>query len=144
MILGEIDHPGRVDPREPHDLRAGRSGDRLGRRARFDPLECGLDRLALAGIAFQGALELAFAGHVAVGLDVARPPAIGVMMYPDCGESSWVAAPQFTPSMHYAHGGKFGSVRLYRNVDQRYIQEDFFAKLARFSRGVREFARFDG
>lgn len=71
-------------------------------------------------------------------------PAIGVMMYADCGESSWVAAPQFTPAMNYLHEGKRGSVRLYRNVDQRYIQEDFFAKLSRFARGVREFAKFDG
>jgi purine nucleosidase len=71
-------------------------------------------------------------------------PAIGIMMYPDCGESSWVAAPQFTAAMNYLHEGKRGSVRLYRNVDQRYIQEDFFAKLSRFARGVREFAKFDG
>jgi purine nucleosidase len=71
-------------------------------------------------------------------------PAIGVMMYPDCGESSWVAAPQFTPAMNYLHEGKRGSVRLYRNVDQRYIQEDFFAKLNRFARGIREFAKFGG
>jgi hypothetical protein len=71
-------------------------------------------------------------------------PAIGVMMYPECGESSWVAAPQFNATMNYLHEGKRGSVRLYRNVDQRYIQEDFFAKLSRFARGVREFAKFDG
>ena len=72
-------------------------------------------------------------------------PAIGIMMYPECGESSWVAAPQFTnPGMNYLHEGKRGSVRLYRNVDQRYIQEDFFAKLNRFARGVREFAKFGG
>ena len=72
-------------------------------------------------------------------------PAIGIMMYPDCGESSWVAAPQFTnPGMNYVHEGKRGTVRLYRNVDQRFIQEDFFAKLNRFTRGIREFAKFGG
>ena len=64
-------------------------------------------------------------------------PAIGIMMYPDCGKSSWVAAPQFTnPGMNYVHEGKRGTVRLYRNVDQRFIQEDFFAKLNRFTRGI--------
>ena len=46
--------------------------------------------------------------------------------------------------MNYVHEGKRGTVRLYRNVDQRFIQEDFFAKLSRFARGVREFAKFGG
>jgi purine nucleosidase len=41
------------------------------------------------------------------------------------------------------HSGQRGTVRLYRNVDQRYIHEDFFAKLNRFARGAGEFAKFD-
>jgi purine nucleosidase len=71
-------------------------------------------------------------------------PAIGVMMYPECGRSDWRPGPEFNSLMNYVHTGRNRPVRVYDNVDQRYIQEDFFAKLARFARGIEEFARFDG
>jgi purine nucleosidase len=71
-------------------------------------------------------------------------PAIGVMMYPECGQSDYRAAPEFNASMNYEHTGRNGSVRVYTDIDQRFIHEDFFAKLARFHRGVQEFAKFDG
>lgn len=71
-------------------------------------------------------------------------PAIGVMMYPECGVSDFRAAPEFNALMNYEHTGRNGSVKVYTDIDQRYIHEDFFAKLARFSRGLKEFARFDG
>ena len=69
-------------------------------------------------------------------------PAIGVMMYPECGESEWVPGPEYSELMTYVHGGRNRPVRLYRNVDQRFILEDLVAKLARFARGIRELATF--
>ena len=69
-------------------------------------------------------------------------PAIGVMMYPECGESEWVPGPEYSQLMNYVHTGRNRPVRLYRSVDQRFILEDMFAKLARFARGVQELATF--
>jgi purine nucleosidase len=71
-------------------------------------------------------------------------PAIGVMMYPECGTSEYRAAPEFNTLMNYEHTGRNGSVKVYTDIDQRYIHEDFYAKLARFHRGLKEFAKFDG
>jgi inosine-uridine nucleoside N-ribohydrolase len=71
-------------------------------------------------------------------------PAIGVMMYPDCGRWEYRPGPQFNALMNYVHTGQCRPARVYENVDIRFIQEDFFAKLSRFARGVKEFARFDG
>jgi purine nucleosidase len=61
-------------------------------------------------------------------------PAVGVMMYEDCGWYEWLPAPEFNSEMNYVHTGKFRPIRVYRAVDQRFILEDFFAKLARFTR----------
>jgi hypothetical protein len=71
-------------------------------------------------------------------------PAIGVMMYPECGFSEWRPGPEFNAAMNYVHTGRNRPVRVYQDIDQRYIHEDFFAKLARFARGEKEYARFDG
>ena len=69
-------------------------------------------------------------------------PAIGVMMYPECGEWDYVPGPDYSPTMNYVHTGRNRPVRFYKNVDQRFIHEDFFAKLARFARGEQELATF--
>jgi len=61
-------------------------------------------------------------------------PAIGVMMYPECGCSEWRPAPEFNAEMNYVHTGRNRPIRVYQNVDQRFIHEDFFAKLARWHR----------
>jgi purine nucleosidase len=71
-------------------------------------------------------------------------PAIGVMMYPDCGRWRYQPGPEFNTLMNYVETGQNRPVRVYETVDVRFIQEDFFAKLARFARGVRKFAKFDG
>jgi purine nucleosidase len=57
-------------------------------------------------------------------------PAIGVMMYPECGWFEWRPAPEFNAEMNYVHTGRSRPIRLYHAVDQRFILEDFFAKLA--------------
>ncbi|MBV9644393.1 MAG: nucleoside hydrolase [Verrucomicrobia bacterium] len=61
-------------------------------------------------------------------------PAIGVMMYPECGWFEWRPAPEFNAEMNYVHTGRNRPIRVYRAIDQRFILEDFFAKLARFTR----------
>ena len=61
-------------------------------------------------------------------------PAIGVMMYPECGWSEWRPAPEFNAAMNYLHTGQNRPIRVYHAVDQRFILEDFFAKLARWHR----------
>ncbi|HEY0789782.1 MAG TPA: nucleoside hydrolase [Chthoniobacterales bacterium] len=59
-------------------------------------------------------------------------PAVGVMMYPDCGWYEWHPAPEFNAEMNYVHSGRNRPIRVYRAVDQRFILEDFFAKLSRW------------
>jgi len=44
--------------------------------------------------------------------------------------------------MQYVHPGLYRPIRVYEWIDIRFIQEDFFAKLARFARGVQETAIF--
>jgi purine nucleosidase len=61
-------------------------------------------------------------------------PAIGVMMYPDCGWSEWRPAPEFNKEMNYVHTGRNRPIRVYHAIDQRFVLEDFFAKLARWYR----------
>jgi len=69
-------------------------------------------------------------------------PAIGVMMYPECGRSEWRPAPEFNAAMNYVHTGRNRPIRVYDTVDARFVLEDFFAKLARFTRGEQELALF--
>ena len=61
-------------------------------------------------------------------------PVVGVMMYPECGWSEWRPAPEFNAEMNYVHTGRNRPIRVYERIDQRFILEDFFAKLARFTR----------
>jgi purine nucleosidase len=61
-------------------------------------------------------------------------PAVGVIMYPDCGQYEWRPAPEFNSEMNYVHTGENRPVRVYESVDQRFIHEDFFAKLSSFSK----------
>ena len=60
-------------------------------------------------------------------------PAVGVIMYPDCGAYECRPAPEFNSEMNYVHSGATRPIRVYQSVDQRYIYEDFFAKLAGFA-----------
>jgi len=69
-------------------------------------------------------------------------PGMGGMRYPECGEWDYVPGPEYSPAMNYVHTGANRPVRLYRNVDQRFILEDMLAKIARLSRGVQGLATF--
>lgn len=61
-------------------------------------------------------------------------PAVGVIMYPDCAAWSMRPAPQFTDEMLYVHPGAHRPIRVYEDIDARFIHEDFFAKLRLHSR----------
>jgi len=63
-------------------------------------------------------------------------PAVGVIMYPDCGKWSWQPAPIFNENMNYIHTGRYRPIRVYETIDNRFVLEDFFAKLARFHKGL--------
>lgn len=65
-------------------------------------------------------------------------PAVGVMVYPDCGSWSMQPAPEFTADMHYIHRGGNRAIRVYDWVDARFIHEDFFAKLTEFAHSGQE------
>ncbi len=60
-------------------------------------------------------------------------PAVGVIMYPDCGRWELRPAPEFSDDMYYHHTGQNRPIRVYDTVDARFILEDFFAKLASFA-----------
>jgi purine nucleosidase len=69
-------------------------------------------------------------------------PSLSVIMNPNGGRWEWRPAPQFNALMQYVHPGLYRPIRVYEWIDSRFIQEDFFAKLARFARGVQETATF--
>ncbi len=60
-------------------------------------------------------------------------PAVGLMLYPDCGEWEYKPAPEFDKNLHYVHNGLHRPIRVYKNIDPRFILEDLYAKLALFS-----------
>ncbi len=61
-------------------------------------------------------------------------PCIGIIMDPECGQWSWRPAPTFDEQMHYVHTGRYRPIRVYDNVNTRFIHEDLFAKLKQFIR----------
>ena len=69
-------------------------------------------------------------------------PAIGTIMYPECGRWEWRPAPEFNELMNYVHTGRNRPIRVYDTCDQRFVMEDMFAKIARFHRGIQETAVF--
>jgi hypothetical protein len=78
-----------------------------------------------------------FNSHIKVAREyrcLGDSPAVGVMMYMNCGKWQWRPAPEFDQSMHYKHTGLNRPIRVYDTVDTRFLFEDFFAKLAQFTR----------
>lgn len=59
-------------------------------------------------------------------------PAIGVLLYEDCGEWELRSAPQFTSDLRYLHTEGKKVMRVYKNLNSRFILEDFYAKLRLF------------
>lgn len=61
-------------------------------------------------------------------------PAIGLMLFDDCGRYSMKSAPEIDGDMNYVHTGKNRPIRVYKNIDARFILEDLYAKLAQFNK----------
>ena len=61
-------------------------------------------------------------------------PAIGVMLYEDCGYWEWKPAPEFDEHMKYVHTGKNRPIKVYETMDNHFIMEDFYAKLEDFAK----------
>lgn len=61
-------------------------------------------------------------------------PAVGVMLYEDCGRWKNQKRPYFNPDMTYNYSGDYGDIRVYEDMDSRFILEDLYAKLADFCR----------
>lgn len=62
-------------------------------------------------------------------------PAVGIILFQDCGEWEWKPAPSFDEKMNYVHEGKYRPIKVYKNIDSRFILEDLYAKLALFANG---------
>jgi inosine-uridine nucleoside N-ribohydrolase len=69
-------------------------------------------------------------------------PALSVILNPNGGISEWLPAPEFNSHMNYVHTGANRPIKVYHSIDVRYILEDFYAKLNRFTRGEQELANF--
>lgn len=61
-------------------------------------------------------------------------PCIGLILDPECGQWTWRPAPTFDEQMHYVHTGQYRPIRVYDNINTRFIHEDLWAKLAQFHR----------
>ncbi|UOQ48252.1 nucleoside hydrolase [Gracilibacillus caseinilyticus] len=59
-------------------------------------------------------------------------PAVGVLLFDDCGKWKWEPAPVFDQNMNYVHSGKYRPIKVYETIDSRFILEDFYAKLKLF------------
>jgi purine nucleosidase len=70
-------------------------------------------------------------------------PALSVILNPNGGISEWLPAPEFNSLMNYVHTGANRPIKVYHSIDVRYILEDFYAKLNRFTRGEQELANFN-
>ncbi len=51
------------------------------------------------------------------------------MLYADCGEWEEVAAPVFGEDMKYIYNQTNRKIRVYKNINSRFILEDFYCKL---------------
>jgi purine nucleosidase len=69
-------------------------------------------------------------------------PALSVILNPNGGISEWLPAPEFNSLMNYVHTGANRPIKVYHSIDVRYILEDFYAKLNRFTRGEQQLANF--
>lgn len=66
-------------------------------------------------------------------------PAVGLLLYGHEFDYDWVPAPEFGSCMEYVHTGLNRPIRVYNDINERFVLEDFFAKLKLFAqRGENE------
>lgn len=63
-------------------------------------------------------------------------PAFGVLLAEHDFRFQMIPAPRIYPDMSYGHEGKNRSIRVYHDIDPRFVLEDFYAKLTLFSQGL--------
>ena len=69
-------------------------------------------------------------------------PIVTLMIQPDAGQWEWRPAPDLDlRSMNYIHTGRNPPMRVYDWIDGRFCLEDFFAKFARWHRGLANWAK---
>ena len=56
-------------------------------------------------------------------------PAIGIMLYEDCGEWEMKKAPKILDNMKYNLDSNNREIRIYKNINSRFILEDLYSKL---------------
>lgn len=56
-------------------------------------------------------------------------PAIGLMLFDDCGAYTMQPAPRINGDLTYDHTRENREIRVYQTMDARFILEDFYAKL---------------
>ncbi len=56
-------------------------------------------------------------------------PAVGIMLYEDCGEWEMIKAPKIKDNMEYDFNNDNRLIKVYKNINSRFILEDFYAKL---------------
>lgn len=56
-------------------------------------------------------------------------PAIGIMLYEDCGEWEMRKAPTISKDMKYVDNQNNREIRIYKNINSRFILEDLYSKL---------------
>lgn len=56
-------------------------------------------------------------------------PAIGLLLNQDCGRWREIKAPLIQDDMHYGNDTAMHFIRVYEEIDSRFILEDFYAKL---------------
>lgn len=62
-------------------------------------------------------------------------PSVGIMLYEDCGTWNLRKRPFFNQDMTYNYSEDYGEIRVYEDIDARFILEDLYAKLEDFSEG---------
>ena len=81
-------------------------------------------------------------GHTSFAMATARTgeywclgdsPAVGVLLFAHMYSYDWVQAPLITDNMAYVNNRQNRPIRVYHHVDNRFILEDFYAKLALFT-----------
>lgn len=61
-------------------------------------------------------------------------PAVGVLLFAHMYSYDWIQAPLITDNMAYVKNGQNRPIRVYHDVNDRFILEDFYAKLALFTK----------
>lgn len=60
-------------------------------------------------------------------------PAVGLLLHDQPFDFDWKEAPRVSPDLTYVHDQKARTIRVYRDIDTRFILEDMYAKLELFN-----------